>query len=182
MLSLSIRSIKLPEWLRENNRLRTAALICIGLLCADLLMYSVFVVPPASRLRKSEMRYAELKKERAEAVLFEKQKQELTSILAGIPTQKDMPLLVKELVQSARRLNLAVAPIQYEPKQSGEDLAMISFSFPVEGRYADIKRFLYDLETSPRLIGIQDLKLANAEGRIGMSMKLMTYIKGKRAE
>lgn len=180
MSSLSIRNIALPEWLKGNKRLRTAALLSIGILCIDLLLYAGLIVPSEASLKLRESKYAELRKRRTDAVLFAKHKQELSGIRAGIPTQKDMPLLVKELVQTARRLNLSVSPIKYEiPKQSGEVPAVLSFSFPVEGRYADIKRFIFEIETSSRPVGIQDLKIAGEKGIAKVQMKLMTYVKGR---
>jgi Tfp pilus assembly protein PilO len=180
MSSLSIKKIRLPEWLKGSKRLRAAALLCVGLLCADLLLYAGFIVPSKASLRSWEEKYAELRKRRTDAVLFEKHKEELSGIRAGIPTQKDMPLLIKEIVQTARRLHLSVSPIKYEiPNQSGEVPAVVSFAFPVEGKYADVKRFIYEIETSSRPVGIQDLKIGGEKGGVKVQMKLMTYVKGR---
>lgn len=180
MLSLSIRRIKLPEWLKESKKLRNAAILFGALLCVDLLLFAFLIVPSAGWLHAGETKYAELRKRRAEAVLFQKQKQELAGIRSGIPAQKDMPLLVKDLVQTARRLNLGVSSITYDiPKRSGEELVMLSFSFPVEGRYADIKRFIYEIETSDRPVGIQDLTFEEDKGRVRIQMRLLTYVKGQ---
>ncbi len=179
----SIKALKLPGWVSDNRALRNALLLCAGLLCADLILYTALVVPSSQWLRSAETKYTELKRSRAEAAQFEKQKRDLAGILAGIPTQKDMPLLVKDLVQSAHRLGLSVSSITYDiPKRSGEDLALLSFSFPVEGKYADLKRFIYEVETSDRLVGIQDMKLDDGKGKISLTMKLVTYIKGKRED
>jgi type IV pilus assembly protein PilO len=170
-----------PEWFKGSIKsLRTVALIFAGLVLADLIVYFVLVVPSSSGLAAREAKYAELRKRHAEAVLFKKQKPLFTGIMAGIPAQKDMPLLVKEFVQTARRLNLNVAAVNYDmPKRGSGELAMLAFSFPAEGRYPDIKRFIYEVETSDRLIGVQDLKLESDTGRVKMSVKLMTYVKGR---
>lgn len=180
MSSLSITNLKLPSWVRENKRLGIITLVCAGVLCADLLLYAILLAPSQRLLRSSETRYGELRKRRTDAVLFEKHKSDFADIKAGIPTQKDMPLLVKELVQTARRLGLSVASITYDiPKRSGDEMAMLSFSFPAEGKYPDIKRFIYELETSSTVVGIQDLKLEGANGRVNLQMKLLTYVKGQ---
>ncbi len=151
------------------------------LLCAVLLLYAFLVRPAAARLNESETYYGDLRKRRSEALLFRKQQQELAGLKAGVPSQKDMPLLIKDLVQNARRLNLSVSTINYDiPRRGAEDLALLSFSFPAEGRYADIKRFVYDVETSDRLVGIEDLKLNEGDkGWIQVQMKLVTYVKGR---
>lgn len=180
MSSLSIRKIKTPEWLEGNRRLRTAAVVFAGLVLADLFMYFILVAPSAALLTSSETKYAELRRRHAEAVLFKKQKPLFAGISAGITTQKDMPLLVKEVGQAARRLNLAVAAVTYDmPSHGGGELAQLSFSFPAEGRYPELKRFIYDMETADRFVGIQELKLESDQGKVKLQMKLMTYVKGQ---
>jgi Tfp pilus assembly protein PilO len=151
-----------------------------GLVCLNLLLYAVLVAPAVARLKTNEARFFELRRKHAEAVLFKKQKTSFTGLMAGIPAQKDMPLLVKEFVQTARRSHLSVASIKYDiPKRASGELAMLTFSFPVEGKYPDIKRFIYEVETSDRLVGIQELKLDSDQARVKLDMKLLTYVKGQ---
>ena len=164
--------------LGENKKMRTAALICAGLLAADLLLYFILIAPSSARLSELEGKYSELRKRHTEAALFQKQKKAFAGFRAGIPTQKDMPLLVKELAQTARNLNLSVAAINYDiPKRGDGGITMLSFSFPAEGAYPNIKRFIYEIEITDRLVGIQDLKLDSDKGRVKLQMKLVTYIK-----
>ncbi len=146
----------------------------------DILIYAFAVTPSEHRLMEQQGRYRELKKQYADAVLFRKQKETLRGLQAGISTQKDVPILIKELVQSARRLNLAVGAINSDiPQQGSGGLTMLTFSVPVSGAYGGIKRFIYDIETSDRMIGIQDLKLDSEKGTVKLQMKLVTYIKGE---
>ena len=181
MSSLSIIRTQARDWLTGSGKdLRTAVLVFAGLVLANLLAYFLFVVPVSAGLSAREAKYADLRKRHAEAVLFQKQKPLFAGIMEGIPSQKDMPLLVKEFVQTARRLNLSVAAVNYDmPKRGSGELAMLAFSFPAEGRYPDIKRFIYEVETSDRLVGVQDLKLESETGRVKMSVKLMTYVRGR---
>lgn len=176
----SIRKIKAPAWLSGNKKLKAAVLLCAGLGCVNLVLFAVAVAPSAARLRDLDARYAEIRKRHAEAVLFQKQKKMLAGIGAGLPAQKDMPLLVKDLVQTARKLNLRVAVVNYDiPSRGSEGLTMLSFSFPAEGNYPAVKRFIYEVETSDRLVGIQDLKLDSTQGKVNLQMKLVTYIKSE---
>jgi Tfp pilus assembly protein PilO len=178
----SIRKIKVLLWLRENGKqLRTVMVLFAALVCINVLLYVFLIAPSVNWLKAGEETSAELRQRHAEAVLFNQQKPLFTGILAGIPAQTDMPLLIKEIMQMARKQNLSVAPINYDiPRRESGELAMLSFSFPVEGRYPDIKRFLYEVETSDRLIGIQDANLASDKGnKVTLQMKLMTYVRGK---
>jgi Tfp pilus assembly protein PilO len=170
-----------PQWLKgKNNTLRTAALVFGCLAAMNLALYGFLVAPSIALQGTLEAKYSELRKRHAEAVLFQKQRAEFAGLQAGIPAQKDMPLLVKELVQTARRLNLAVDSVKYDiPKRTSGELAMLSFSFPIEGKYPDIKRFIYEIETADRLVGIQNVKLGAEQGKVKLEMKLLTYIKGQ---
>lgn len=176
----SITAIKTQLRFAELARkLRVAALAFAGLFCVNLILYGLLVAPTLARIRAGETRYRELRQRHAEAVLFEKQKPSFAGIMAGVPSQKDMPLLVKDLVQTARGLKLGVASVKYDmKKRAGEELVMVAFSFPAQGKYPEIKRFIYDVETADRLVGIQDLKLEAEQGQVSLDMKLVTYIKG----
>jgi Tfp pilus assembly protein PilO len=166
--------------LRENGKqLGTVAIVFAVLICINLLLYFLRIAPFEAKLKTWAPQSTELRMRHAEAVLFKEQKPLFAGLLEGIPSQKDMPLFVKELEQTAKRLNLSVAAINYDiPQRESGELAMLTFSFPVEGRYPDIKRFIYEVETSVRPIGIQDVKLESDKGRVKLQMKLMTYVRG----
>ena len=162
------------------KRLRVLAAVCAGLIVLNLLLYAFTVVPAAAHLAASRQQYADLKREYAEAALFQKQKQLFAGLMSGIPAQKDVPLLIKDLAQTARRLNLSVDAINSDiPKQGADGLTMLTFTFPAAGSYPDVKRFIYEIEASPRLVGIQDLKLSAEKGRVKLQMKLVTYLRAE---
>jgi len=181
-----IKSFVLPDQLRTliadpaTKRLRIIAAVFAGLIALNVLAYTFAVVPAAARLGLSRQQYVDLKREQAEAIHFQKQKQVFSGLMAGIPTQKDVPLLIKELVQTARRSNLSMDAINSDiPTPGAGGLTMLTFTFPAAGTYPDVKRFIYEIETSSRLVGIQDLKLAAEKGRVRLQLKLVTYIRGE---
>ncbi len=181
MWSLFIRNIKAPAlWPVNDRKIRAAALIFAGFLLLDGILFGVFVSPSSARLDEWDARYREQRRKRTEAILFKQQKVSVSGVIAGVPAQKDMPLLVKDLVQRARRLNLSVSSVKYDiPKRASGEFALLAFSFPAEGRYADIKRFIYEVETADRLIGIENVKMDSDRGIVKLEMKLVTYVKGQ---
>jgi Tfp pilus assembly protein PilO len=172
-------NVKMPlRFSVKNKRLRAVAFVFAAFLVLDLVLYGVFIAPSTAWLATWETKYGELRRRHAEAILFRNQKSAFAGIMSGIPAQKDMPLLVKDLVQTARKQNLSVSSVKYDiPKRASGELAMLAFSFPAEGRYADIKRFIYDVETSDRIVGIQEMKMDSDQGMVKMEMKLLTYIR-----
>lgn len=165
-------------WLRQNKALQTALLACVGLLAMNLALLFAMVRPLAADLAERESRIAGLRKHYAAAVQFQQQKKALGGIPAMVPTQKDMPLLVKELGQTARNFNLRLGSVDYEIPRGAEGITMLSFSFPVAGRYADLKRFIYEVETSRRLVGIEALELKAGRGWVDLDLKLIAYVRG----
>lgn len=165
-------------WLGRNTALRAAAVVCIALLCADLALYLIVLRPLNAGLEARRAHIAGLRARHADAVLYQSQKKTLGGIAAAVPTQKDMPLLVKELQQTARRLGLRVGDVNYDiPKPGAEGAALLSFSFPVAGSYPELKRFVFEVETSPRLLGIETLEFRAERGTVGLDLKLMTYVR-----
>ncbi len=174
-----IRLPKLPDLLRRHKGLRLAALAFSALACANLLASFLLYIPGTALLGERRDRYAELRRRRAEAILFDRQRAAYAGISAGIPTQKDMPLVVKELVQDARRLRLEVGAVSYDiPRRGREGLTLLSFTFPGGGAYGDIKRFLYDVETSGRMLAIEKVELSKEQKKVRFDLKLATYLRG----
>lgn len=164
--------------LGRNRKLQGAALVCGCLLLLDLALYSAVVRPGAAKRAEQESRITELRKRYAVGVLYQQQRKNIGALVTRIPTQKDMPLLVKELEQSARTLGLRVGPVNYEiPRPGAEGIAMLTFSFPVSGKYADLKRFVYEVETSARLVGIVSLEIRTDRMGGALLLKLITYVK-----
>lgn len=162
----------------RNRKLQGAALACCSLLLLDLLFYGAIVRPGAVKHAERESRINELRKRHAVGVLYQQQRKGIGALVTSMPTQKDMPLLVKELEQAARRLGLRVGPVNYDiPRTGAEGIAMLTFSFPVTGRYADLKRFVYEVETSARLVGIDALDIKTDQKGEALTLKLMTYVK-----
>ncbi len=163
---------------KRNRKLQGAALICSCLLLLDLALYGAVVRPAAVKSAERESRITELRKRYAVGVLYQQQRKSIGALVTRVPTQKDMPLLVKELEQSARTLGLRVGSVNYDiPRPGAEETAMLTFSFPVDGRYAALKRFVYEVETSPRLVGIDSLEIKGDRKGDALTLKLMTYVK-----
>ncbi len=167
-------------WIGRNRRLQAVALVVGSLIAINLVLYVAVVRHLAADITERESRNAGLRKKYAAALLFQQQKKTIGGFAASVPSQRDMPLLVKELQQTARRLNLRVGAINYDiPRPGSAGVALLSFSFPVTGRYADLKRFIYEVETSGRLVGIESIELKSGKGAVDLDLKLVTCVRGQ---
>lgn len=186
MLRSTISSIarweRLKELLRDKTvrRLRRAIAVLVAAAAANALIYGAFVAPAAGHLSAEQGKVAELRRRHADALLFQKQKQVLAGLNEGILKQKDVPLLLKDLVQMARKRGLKAEKINSDiPSPSAGGLTQLAFNLPLSGNYANCKRFIHDMETADRLVGIQGVRFSTEKRKVKMELKLITYIRGE---
>ena len=155
-------------------------IVLAGVVLMDALLYGAVLAPAAGRLAAEKDLLSTLKRQYADALLFQKQKQALAGLNKGVLTQKDVPLLIKDLVQIARRRGLAVDTINSDiPAPSAGDMTMLAFTVPLSGNYASCKRYIHDLETTDRLVGIQGVRFSSEKQKVKLELKLITYIRGE---
>lgn len=165
---------------KTGRRLRKAAVFLLSVLVLNALIYGFAVAPAAGRLAAEQARVTDLKRRYADALLFQKQKRALAGLNEGILTQKDVPLLLKDLVHMARKRNLRVDTINSDiPTPSAGGLTLLTFTVPLAGSYANCKRYIHDLETTDRLVGIQGLRFSSDKQVVKLDLKLITYIRGE---
>ena len=176
---LKAPDLKGPGVSALRKKLALPVVLCAAVAVLDLLLFILLVTPAAARLETATVATTDLKRRNAEAVLFQRQKTTFSGMAAGIPSQKDVPIVIRDIVQTARKLNLAVGAVNSDiPSTGNQGMAQLTFLVPVAGSYSDIKRFIYSMESTDRLIGIRDLSLKADKGRVSMSINLVTYIKG----
>lgn len=93
--------------------------------------------------------------------------------------QHGLTRVIDMVFDSARRNGLSVPAGEYSPETIKETgVYKYSISFPVEGRYSQIKKFIYGIETMKYPVVIEDINLSGskgAEGTINLKIKISTY-------
>lgn len=87
---------------------------------------------------------------------------------------------IGELFSQAGRSGLSIDQVRYEPEGVEEhSLLRYDLSFSVSGDYGEIKKFIFSLEQSPRIIVIEEVTLAGAEkaerSAVNLQIRLSTY-------
>lgn len=91
-------------------------------------------------------------------------KARMVEFMSGVPTQNELAAVLRQVFDAARDNNLKVPEGDYsaEPAKDGR-LSKYTFTLPVEGKYSDVKRFIYELETSDMPIAIDELTLTKGK-------------------
>ncbi len=100
-------------------------------------------------------------------------------ISAAIPDTVSLRSLIQNLEQSAKAHEASISALQIQPltvntkvDQALGSLSEISFTFNIEGGYANLIEVLQDLKRSSRLISIDNLSLSKVAEGEGLIMSL----------
>ena len=100
-------------------------------------------------------------------------------ISAAIPDTVSLRSLIQNLEQSAKAHEASISALQIQPlivntkvDQALGSLSEISFTFNIEGSYANLIEGLQDLKRSSRLISIENLSLSKVAEGEGLIMSL----------
>jgi Tfp pilus assembly protein PilO len=181
----------LRQALGEHRRVIGVALV---VLLANAVFYGVFVYPLSQRVANVEQRNAEA--ERALATAREEFTQangtltgkdrastELATFYedvlpADLPGARRVTQL--RLRQLARDSNLKFERDTYEPvAERGSPLTRLRISMVLSGSYADIRSFIYELETAPEFVVTDNVELAEGAdgGSLVVTLELSTYFR-----
>jgi len=114
---------------------------------------------------------------------WRKKVEELNKYLKIIPTYKNKPELIKKINFFAKKFNIILQDLSTsETKAVGPDgnIRKFGFSMKIEGRYENIKKFLWFVENMEIIVqmerdGFDILSLNNEDGNMVCSCKLYTY-------
>jgi len=112
---------------------------------------------------------------------YEKEKQ-LETFEQGMAAKTDFTGLIRELFSFAQTAGLDIDQIKYSPKElETGGILEYGINFDVTGSYAQLKRFIFELEQSPRLLTIDEVVLTKrGEGNlasVGLRLKLTTFFR-----
>ncbi len=114
--------------------------------------------------------------------LFRHNRDDLEKFREFIPHKGQFTALIQELFSLAQGAGLTINQVNYDPRPiPGERLLQYGLNFAVTGDYGQIKRFVFSLEQSSRLIAIEQISLSGAavdgQNRVSLNLRLSTYFK-----
>ena len=81
--------------------------------------------------------------------------------------------------KAARKNGLKIKSANYKPITIKDtEISRYFFSFPVEGRYNQVKKFIFDIESSKQMLLVESITMNSSQksaGRIGVDIELSVY-------
>jgi len=186
---MTARQRLLDIW--HANRAFPLLIGLLALLTLAVYLWLVYQVNP--RLERLERRYIELQGQarhvrqleadrESPTNLYQKRLADLSRFLEMVPPQKEFTRLIADIFGLADEAGLSIVSVNYSPKElEDQNLLEYGLAFAVKGDYAQLKKFIYLLEKSQRLIAIDSLTLSGTqnkesdESEVALQLKLTTY-------
>lgn len=153
------------------------------MLVSDAAVYLYYLRPAENALAGIESEYQMKRAVRSPEIEGPaKEAWDMKGVYGELPRWEDFTRVMGEVYNKAERLNLLINSVSYQSSPlKGSGFVQVRVSMPVTGSYADIKRFVYDLETSPRFFIIENLSLGSGrgeEGDISLNLTVAAHFKG----
>ena len=163
-------------------------LIVLGsLFSLNIFLFSLLYFVVAPKLSQSERELALLQQQsRSSDVIaprraYEQGVKDYERFRTLLPSLRNFSDLIGDLYSLAEQCNLEISQIGYTQKELPDSgLLAYALKFSLIGTYDELKRFVYGLEESKRLVVIEQMTLNAAKGEEGdmlvsLSLSLTTY-------
>lgn len=113
-----------------------------------------------------------------------KARKDLSQVWAVLPVERDFAPLALGITEEAKHDHVTLPALSY--KTEATTVANTSkgvLQGSMTGRYEDLRRFIYDLETAEELLFIEDMELAGSSSprdqQLTFNIKIATYLRGE---
>ncbi len=116
-----------------------------------------------------------------------KSKKDLSQVWAVLPAERDFTPLALGISDEAKRDRVTLPALSYKTEPTlVANTSKGLLQGPMTGRYEDLRRFIYGLETAEELVFIEDLELTRSGGvqdaLLTFNIKIATYLRGDAGE
>jgi Tfp pilus assembly protein PilO len=175
------------EQIKKNRLAQVLLLFVIALAAADAGFYFLRAIPAAKKVRSLEKRLVELdrktKSENEQYRIyssFDSGIKQLVQFKAMLPERGEYIRIIEKVHRIAKEDGVKSASFGTAAKEANVgNLMQVDFSMPIAGKYRDVRKFIYDIETSPLFLNIDNLSLSSGkdEGEITLTIDLTTYMR-----
>lgn len=160
-----------------------------GLFAMNLLLFALLYFGVTPKLARTGMELSSLQQQLrktdvvAPQQAYEQGKKDLELFHTLLPSLRNFSELIGDLYALADQCNLKISQIGYSQKELPESgILSYALKFSLTGTYDELKRFIYGLEESKRLVVIEQMALnaANRDdgaGSVSLSLNLTTYFR-----
>jgi Tfp pilus assembly protein PilO len=158
--------------------------MALALLLVLIFVYRVGVVGAESKRERLEQEWVSTRQLLMQHREARKARKDLSQVWAALPAERDFSPLALGISEEAKRDRVALPSLSYKTEptlvaNTSKGLLQGSMS----GRYEDLRRFIYDLETAEELLFIEDLVLTRSGDKqdqtLTFNIKIAVYLRAE---
>ena len=179
---------RLPEYLRKPYAPLFPYVAVAGLLLVAVYLLHAAVLEQADQERQQlEASWVSARLQLARHQESMKTKEDLRQVWAVFPLVRDFAPLALCVTEEAKRDHIALPALSYKTERTAiPDATKAILTGTVTGRYEDLRKFLYNLETAQELLFIEDLNLIRSgnlqDPTLTFNIRISTYLRGEPAQ
>jgi Tfp pilus assembly protein PilO len=114
-------------------------------------------------------------------------KKDLAQVWAALPEERDFAPLALGITEEAKRNHVTLPALSYKTETTPvPTINRGILQGTMTGKYEDLRRFMYEIETAEELVYIEDLDLVRSSERpdrmLTFNIKIATYLKAGNAQ
>src|SRR4249920_2370843 len=132
---------------------------------------------------KLELEWNQARQEFAHHRGAQKARKDLAQVWSSLPVEQDFAPLALGITEEAKRDHVILPELSYKTEPTPvANTSRGVLQGTMTGRYEDLRRFLYDVETAEELVYIEDLELVHSDSQqdktLTFNIKIATYLRG----
>ncbi len=156
-------------------------LVLVGILWA---VRTVGVDGAEQRLAKLELEWDQARQNLMHHKAVRKAREDLAQVWSVLPVERDFAPLALGITEEAKRNRVILPALSYKTEPTPvANTSKGVLQGTMTGRYEDLRRFLYDVETAEELVYIEDLELVPSDAQqdktLKFNIKIATYLRGE---
>jgi len=113
-----------------------------------------------------------------------KARKDVGQVWAVLPVERDFAPLALGISEEAKRDHVTLPALSYKTEPTTvANTSKGVLQGSMTGRYEDLRRFIYDLETAEELLFIEDMELAGSSSprdqQLTFNIKIVTFLRGE---
>jgi len=133
---------------------------------------------------KLELEWNQARQEFAHHKEAQKARKDLAQVWSVLPVERDFAPLALGITEEATRDRVILPELSYKTEPTPvANTSKGVLQGTMTGRYEDLRRFLYDVETAEELVYIEDLELVRPDAQqdqtLTFNIKIVTYLRGE---
>lgn len=173
----------------KHNPIKIPLISFVVIVCFNVAVFWFIAHPKKMAIGQKEAEYSRIRNDLFEArerikneecfkENFNKIENDLQGFDLMLPRHQEITGLIRELPKMAKKTGVKVSGVKYQPFVKEEGYNRLSFSLPVEGRYSNIRRFIYEIETMRKIIWIERLAIKSSSStseELSIQLTMATY-------